>query len=108
MKAKESCVSPHVEENTSQVPPKHHLPAFCWKGRRGIEAPQYYSVRSSAGHPDPVAEIIGAGRTDPEWMWLKLLCFICVLSTVGGWLFGKFFPEHIKVFKDEPWSPFDR
>ncbi|KAG5491620.1 hypothetical protein JIQ42_01526 [Leishmania sp. Namibia] len=79
---------------------------FLFQGRRGSSSSECYVTRSSAGHPDAVAELLGAGRDDPEWMWLKLLCFLCVSSTFGTTLYGYFFAEHIKYFKDEPWSPF--
>lgn len=99
--------SPHLaEEAAPPPPPMHRQPKFLFKGRRGSMSPEYYSSRSSVGHPDPLAELIGAGRADPEWMWLKLLCFFCVASTIGTTLYGYFFAEHVKYFKDEPWSPF--
>lgn len=63
-------------------------------------------TRSSAGHPDAAAVLLNSGRADPEWMWLKLLCFLCVSATIGTTLYGYFFPKHVKYFKDEPWSPF--
>lgn len=81
-------------------------PPFFLKGRRGHSAPMYYVTRSNAGHPDPVAELVSGGRSDPEWMLLKLLCFFCTMATFGTTLYGYFFAEHVKYFKDEPWSPF--
>ena len=104
-KEESSVPSPHVAEEAAPPPP-HHQPKFFFKGRRGSMAPEYYCTRSNAGHPDAVAELVGAGRDDPEWMWLKLLCFLCVMATFGTTLYGYFFAEHIKFFKDEPWSPF--
>ncbi|CAD2215022.1 hypothetical protein AGDE_03455 [Angomonas deanei] len=86
--------------------PPYRGPNFPIPGRRGNISPEYYVSHSTAGHPDQVAELLAAGRSDPEWMWLKLLCFVCVMSTVGVWVYGVFFPDHIKYFKDEPWSPF--
>ncbi|EPY17437.1 hypothetical protein STCU_10618 [Strigomonas culicis] len=88
------------------APPRHHAPSFPIAGLKGSSQSNYYMIRSSAGHPDEVAEILTAGRSDPEWKWLKFLCFFCVMSTVGTWTYGVFFPDHIKYFKDEPWSPF--
>ncbi|CAC9538438.1 conserved hypothetical protein [Leishmania infantum JPCM5] len=85
---------------------QHHLPKFLFQGRRGSSSSEYYVSRSNPGHPDTVAELLGAGRADPEWMWLKLLCFLCVSSTFGTTLYSYCFAEHMKYFKDEPWSPF--
>ncbi|CAJ1022498.1 hypothetical protein, conserved [Leishmania lindenbergi] len=90
----------HVEKAPQQ------MPKFLFQSRRGSNSSEYYMTRSNAGHPDTVAELLGAGRTDPEWMWLKLLCFLCVSSTFGTTLYSYFFAEHMKYFKDEPWSPF--
>lgn len=98
--------SPHFAPETLYPPPPHRQPKFLFKGRRGSISPEYYSTRSAAGHPDAVAELLGAGRDDPEWMWLKLLCFLCTMATFGTTLYGYFFAEHVKYFKDEPWSPF--
>jgi hypothetical protein len=99
--------SPHLTSDTApQLHPHQRQPAFFFKGRRGSISPEYYSTRSNAGHPDAVAELLGAGRDDPEWMWLKLLCFLCTMATFGTTLYGYFFAEHVKYFKDEPWSPF--
>lgn len=85
---------------------QHQLPKFLFQGRRGSSSSEYYVSRSDSGHPDTVAELLGAGRADPEWMWLKLLCFLCVSSTFGTTLYGYCFGEQMKYFKDEPWSPF--
>ncbi|KAK7200777.1 hypothetical protein NESM_000135900 [Novymonas esmeraldas] len=93
---------PDVTE-THQPPPP---PRFLFQGRRGSSSSDHYVTRSNVGHPDVLAEMLGAGRADPEWMWLKLLCFLCVTATFGTTLYGYFFAEHIKYFKDEPWSPF--
>nr|ACS87794.1 conserved hypothetical protein [Angomonas deanei] len=101
-----SVPSSHVEEAPLEPPHVHRQPKFLFKGRRGNISPEYYSTRSNAGHPDAVAELLGAGRDDPEWMWLKLLCFVCAMATFGTTLYGYFFAEHVKYFKDEPWSPF--
>ncbi|CAM38497.1 conserved hypothetical protein [Leishmania braziliensis MHOM/BR/75/M2904] len=90
----------HVEKAPQQ------MPKFLFQSRRGSSSSEYYMTRSNAGHPDTVAELLRAGRTDPEWMWLKLLCFLCVSSTFGTTLYSYFFAEHMKYFKDEPWSPF--
>ncbi|KAG5468240.1 hypothetical protein LSCM1_02218 [Leishmania martiniquensis] len=104
----------HVgDESDSSLTPAQPAPEtqpqprkFLFQGRRGSSSAEYYVARSNAGHPDAVAELLGAGRPDSEWMWLKLLCFFCVSSTFGTTLYGYFFAEHIKYFKDEPWSPF--
>lgn len=93
---------PMPEPAKPYVPP----PPFPVKPRRGIETPEYYNSRSAVGHPDPLAVSLTAGRSDPEWQWLKFLCFICVISTFGTSVYGIFFPEHLKWFKDEPWSTF--
>lgn len=95
----------------SEVPPMptpspHQPPAFFFKGRRGTSSSEYYVTRSNIGHPDPVAEMLGAGRTDTEWMWVKFLCFVCFTSTVGTYFYGVFFEDHMRWFKDEPWSRF--
>ncbi|KPA82237.1 hypothetical protein ABB37_03351 [Leptomonas pyrrhocoris] len=103
-KEESNAPSAHLAEDVVQPPPLHHQPKFLLKGRRGNMAPEYYSTRSNAGHPDAVAELLGAGRDDPEWMWLKLLCFLCVMATFGTTLYGYFFAEHVKYFLDEPWS----
>ncbi|GET92258.1 hypothetical protein, conserved [Leishmania tarentolae] len=100
----ESCDSSVYEEGAQVT--QHQPPKFLFQGRRGSSSSEYYVSRSNIGHPDTVAELLGAGRADPEWMWLKLLCFLCVSSTFGTTLYGYFFAEHMKYFKDEPWSPF--
>ncbi|KEG12530.1 hypothetical protein DQ04_01641090 [Trypanosoma grayi] len=80
-------------------------PRFFFKGRRNTA--EYYVGRGGAeGHPDMVADCISGSRADPEWMWLKLLCFVCMTSTVGTWMWQTYFWEQAKFFKDEPWSPF--
>lgn len=103
--AKEESCAPcvHVEKESAT---QHQLPKFLFQGRRGCHSSEYYVGRSNAGHPDTVAELLGAGRADQEWMWLKMLCFLCVSSTFGTTLYGYCFAEHMKYFKDEPWSPF--
>lgn len=94
---------PPMPERTSPYTPP---PAFPHRPRRGISTPEYYNSRMAIGHPDELALELTAGRSDPEWQWLKFFCFICVLSTMGSWVYGVFFPEHMKWFKDEPWSTF--
>ncbi|ESL08957.1 hypothetical protein TRSC58_03330 [Trypanosoma rangeli SC58] len=80
-------------------------PRFFFRGR--CNTATYYSSRGGAeGHPDMVAECVDGGRTDPEWMWVKLLCLFCVGSTLGTSLWQIYFYEQAKLFKDEPWSPF--
>ncbi|AAZ10857.1 hypothetical protein, conserved [Trypanosoma brucei brucei TREU927] len=75
------------------------------KGRRNT--PTYYSGRGDmAGNPDILAEAACCGRPDAEWAWLRLLCFVCVSSTVGVWLWQVYFYKQAMFFKDEPWSPF--
>ncbi|KPI90447.1 hypothetical protein ABL78_0377 [Leptomonas seymouri] len=98
--------SPYLAEDAVPLLQLQRQPKFLFKGRRGSSSPEYYMTRSNAGHPDAVAELLGAGRDDPEWMWLKLLCFVCTMATIGTTLYGYFFAEHVKYFMDEPWSRF--
>ncbi|KAG5493934.1 hypothetical protein JKF63_01766 [Porcisia hertigi] len=103
--AKEEREAPAIQ--AEQAPePEHQQPKFLFQGRRGSSSPEYYVARGNTGHPDPVAELLCVGRADPEWMWLKLLCFLCVSATLGTTVYGYLFAEHVKYFKDEPWSPF--
>jgi hypothetical protein len=66
--------------------------------------PVFYSNR---GFADPLAEQVSAGRADPEYARLKILCFFTTMATWGTWLYAIYFPEKMKQYKDEPWSPFD-
>lgn len=93
-----------LQEQEAAHAPKPQ-PKFFMKGRRGSVSPEYYVSRSAAGHADPVAELLDGGRPDNEWMWIKFLCLICVGSTFGTWLYQVYFSNHVKYFKDEPWSP---
>lgn len=100
-----SSYSGEVQSQQAASPycPQHNS---VFSRRRGNFTPEFYVSPNALGYADPVAETLSAGRTDPEWAWLKLLCFICTISTLGTAVYAFFFPEHVKVFKDEPWSAF--
>lgn len=66
--------------------------------------PAYYSYHG--GYSDPLAVALKGGRADWEWVKLRMLCGFCTTSTVGTWMYGVYFPEKMKQYKDEPWSPF--
>ena len=64
--------------------------------------PIYYS---KFGHPDMTAEYFNSGRADMEWIKLRILCACTTTATWGVWLYGVYFPEKVKQYRDEPWSP---
>lgn len=64
--------------------------------------PIYYS---KLGHADVMAEYFSSGRADVEWIRLRMLCAFTTTSTWGVWLYGVYFPEKVKQYRDEPWSP---